>query len=90
MNLADESAGTNGGEKAVWEYFDRRAKRLGIIDTKLAQAASICFVLVIVKLIPRIMNASIWLFVALAIVFSVKPLITFYGNNGNSASHENV
>jgi hypothetical protein len=61
----------------VWEYFDRRAKRLGIVDMKLAQAASICFALIIVKLVPKIMNARIWLFVVLAILFSVKPLITF-------------
>ncbi|MDH3197943.1 MAG: hypothetical protein OEO21_06855 [Candidatus Krumholzibacteria bacterium] len=64
----------------MWEYFDTRARRLGILDTKLAQAAAICFAIVIVKLIPQIMQLSIWWFVALAILCAIRPLMTFYGS----------
>ena len=63
----------------MWGYFDERARRLGIFDTKLAQAAAICFALIIVKLIPEIMNLSIWWFVVLAVLCAIKPLVTFYG-----------
>ena len=63
----------------IWGYFDERAKRLGILDTKLAQAAAIFFALVIVKMVPQIMNVSVWWFVLLAIACAIKPVITFYG-----------
>ena len=60
-------------------FFDRRARRLGIIDTKLAQAATIAFALAVVKVFPQIMELSIWWFVGAAVIFAVKPAITFYG-----------
>lgn len=63
----------------MWGYFDTRARRLGILDTKLAQAAAIFFALIVVKLFPRIMDVKIGWFVLLAVVCAVKPLITFYG-----------
>lgn len=62
-------------------FFDKRARRLGIIDTKLAQAATIAFALAVVKLFPQIMELSIWWFVGAAVTFAVKPAITFYGPN---------
>jgi hypothetical protein len=63
----------------MWNYFDRRARRLGIFDTKLAQGASIFFALTIVKLIPEILEINIWWFVALTILCAVKPSISFFG-----------
>lgn len=73
----------------MWTYFDRRARRLGILDTKLGQVAAISFALVIVKLFPQIMSISIWWFVALAVVCAIKPCVTFYGS-GDSQSVTNV
>ena len=70
----------------LWEYFDRRARRLGILDVKLAQAAAIFFTLVIVKLMPQILEVSIWWFVLFAVVCAIKPTITFYGSRVESAS----
>ena len=64
-----------------WGYFDKRARRLGILDTKLAQAAAICVALIVVKLFPQIMELDVWWFVLFAIVLAIKPLITFYGRN---------
>jgi hypothetical protein len=64
-----------------WCYFDKRARKLGIIDTKLAQAAAICVALVIVKLIPEVMELNVWWFVLFAVLFAIKPLITFYGGD---------
>ena len=60
------------------EEMNRRIKRFGIIDEKLAQAAAIFFALIIVKLIPQIMDLSIWWFVVLLIVCAIKPLYVFY------------
>jgi len=62
----------------MWKFFDERARRLGILDTKLAQGAAIFFALVIVKLVPEIMNVSMGWFIALAILFAIKPCITFF------------
>jgi hypothetical protein len=74
----------------MWEYFDKRARRLGILDTKLVQAAAIFFALVIVKLVPQIMNVSIWWFVVLAVVCAIKPFITFYGVGAETGSSGDV
>jgi len=67
----------------MWNDFDTRARRLGILDTKLAQAAAIGFALVIVKLFPRIMSISVWWFVALAVVCAIRPVVTFFGPSEN-------
>jgi len=70
----------------MWKYFDERAKRMGIVDTKLVQAAAVFFALVIVKLVPQIMNVNIWWFVGLTILCAIKPVITFYGGGNSNAS----
>jgi hypothetical protein len=62
----------------ILESLDQRVKRLGIIDLKLAQCAAGCFVLIIAKLIPQIMDLSIWLLVALLIICAIKPAYTFW------------
>jgi hypothetical protein len=63
----------------IWIFFDKRARRLGILDTKLVQGAAIFFALIIVKLFPQVMDISIWWFVFLAVVCAIKPVITFFG-----------
>ena len=60
------------------EDMSQRAKRFSIIDLKLAQGAAMFFVLIIAKLIPQIMNVSIWWFVALLIVCAAKPFSVFW------------
>jgi hypothetical protein len=65
---------------SLYESLDRRARRLGIVDTKLAQGAAIFCVLIIVKLVPEILNLSVWWFVALAVACAVKPMLTFFGH----------
>jgi hypothetical protein len=64
----------------IFGYFDERARRLGILDTKLAQGAAIFLALLIVKAFPRIMGISAWWFAALMVVCAVHPLITYYGS----------
>jgi hypothetical protein len=60
------------------EDMNQRAKKLGIIDLKLAQGAAMFFALVIAKLIPEIMDLSIWWFVALLVVCAIRPFYVFW------------
>ena len=60
------------------ESMNERVKRLGILDMKLAQGAAIFFALIIVKLVPEILTISVWWFVALSVVFAVRPTRVFY------------
>ncbi|MFO7916324.1 MAG: hypothetical protein R6U43_11630 [Candidatus Krumholzibacteriales bacterium] len=68
----------------MWKFFDERARRLGILDTKLSQLAAIFVALVVVKVIPQIMDLSIWWFVILAVLSGIKPLITFFGKSARN------
>ena len=58
--------------------MDRRIKRFGIIDEKLAQGAAVFLALIVVKYKPEILNISVWWFVALLGICAVKPLYVFY------------
>ena len=60
------------------ESMNERVKRLGILDMKLAQGAAMFFALIIVKLVPEILTISVWWFVALCVVFAVRPTRVFY------------
>ena len=63
---------------SIWMSMDERARKMGILDTKLAQAAAIFLALSIVKLFPEIMAVSIWWFVGLTVVCAIKPIRTFF------------
>jgi len=67
----------------MWSYFDERARRLGILDTKLAQAAAIFLALVVVKLIPQILELDTWVFALLAVICAIRPLVVFYGKGAD-------
>ena len=62
----------------IYKYFDDRARQLGILDTKLAQAAAMAVMLVVAKLFPDIMSANIGWFVAIAIVCAIRPMYAFF------------
>jgi hypothetical protein len=64
---------------SLLEYFDSRARRLGIVDTKLVQGAAIFFALVIVKLVPELLNLNVWWFVGLCVACAIKPVLVFFG-----------
>ena len=70
----------------MWAYFDKRARRLGILDTKLTQGAAMCFALILAKLIPEILTINIWVFVVLCILFAIRPLFTFFGDNADTGT----
>ena len=62
----------------IWDEMNRRIKKFGILDEKLAQLAAIFFALIIVKLYPQILDVSVWWFVVLLIITAIKPLYVFY------------
>ena len=60
------------------ENFDQRVKRFGIVDVKLAQGAAMFFALIIAKLIPQIMDVSVWWFVVLLVGCAMRPAYVFW------------
>jgi len=60
------------------EDMNQRAKKLGIIDLKLAQGAAMFFALVIAKLIPGIMDLSVWWFAVLLVICAIRPFYVFW------------
>ncbi len=58
--------------------MNKRVKKFTILDLKLAQCSAMFVALIIVKLIPKIMNISIWWFVALLVLFAIKPFYVFW------------
>ena len=71
---------------SLWKYFDSRAKRLGIVDTKLVQGAAMFLALVIVKLVPEILSLNVWWFVGLSLACAIRPVFVFFGR-GPDAPH---
>jgi hypothetical protein len=61
----------------LFEVLTRGVRKFDIIDVKLAQGAAMFFALIIAKLIPRIMDLSIWWFVGLTILCITKPVYVF-------------
>ena len=62
----------------IVENMNQRVKKLSIFDFKLAQGATIFFVLVVVKLIPQITDLNIWWYAALSVIFIIRPLYVFW------------
>ena len=60
------------------EEMTQRVKKFDIIDVNLAQVAAMFSTLIIAKLIPDIMDVSIWWFVVLLIVCTAKPFYVFW------------
>ncbi|MCK4413311.1 MAG: hypothetical protein KAY32_07200 [Candidatus Eisenbacteria sp.] len=63
----------------LWTAMDRRVRRLGLLDTKLAQGAAMCVAIILVKLIPEITSLGIGWFVALAVLLGIRPVIKAFG-----------
>ena len=62
----------------ILEDMNQRAKRFSLIDIKLAQMAAAFSALIIAKLIPQIMDLSIWWFVGLLVICAIKPFYEFW------------
>ena len=60
------------------EDMNKRVKKFDLIDIKLAQGAAMFFALIVAKLIPQIMDLSIWWFIGLAVICTIKPFYVFW------------
>jgi len=60
------------------EDMDQRVKKFGIVDMKLAQGAAMFFALIIAKLVPQIMEVSVWWFVVVLIGCAIRPVYVFW------------
>ena len=59
-------------------YWNRKVKRLTIVDLKLIQVGSMALILIIVKLFPQITSLSIWWFVAILAVCGPRLVYIFW------------
>jgi len=64
---------------SLWTWLDRRVRRLGVIDTKLAQGAAMCIAIILVKLVPDILRLGIGWFIALAVLLGIHPVLKAFG-----------
>ncbi len=60
------------------EDMDKRVKKFSLIDVKLAQGAAMFVALIVAKLIPQIMDLSIWWFVLLLVICAIRPVYVFW------------
>jgi hypothetical protein len=62
----------------MFEEMTRRVRKFDIFDVKLAQVVAMFGALIIAKLIPDIMNVSIWWFVVLLVICAIRPFCVFW------------
>ncbi len=56
------------------EFFNKRLKRIGLLDIKLAQTAALFVGVIVAKLIPQVQSVSIWWLAGLALLFWARPV----------------
>ena len=54
------------------DYWDRKVKKFGILEVKMAQGAAIGATLIVAKLFPQILGLSLWWFVALVVICGLE------------------
>ena len=63
----------------IIDWANEGAKRFNnFIDLKLIVLMGVFLALIVVKLIPGVMNLSIWWFVGLFVIFGARPLYLFF------------
>ena len=68
---------------SIINFFNSGIKRFTIFDVKLAQAAAIFFVLIIVQLYPAILDINTVWFVALTVLCAIRPCYLIFFKPGN-------
>ena len=62
----------------IWENMNKRVKKFSILDVKLVGGIAIFAALIVAKLIPQIMDITIWWFVVLLAICAMKPFYMFF------------
>lgn len=60
------------------EGMNRRVKNFNLVDIKLAQVTAMFWALIIAKLIPDIMESSVWWFEAMLVISAIRPFYVFW------------
>lgn len=60
------------------DSLNKRSRKLGIVDWKLAQGAAMCIAIIGAKLFPGILKINLWVLVAVAMLLYIRPLYLFY------------
>jgi hypothetical protein len=69
------------------DYWDRKVKGFGILEVKMAEAATMGFTLIIVKIFPKILALSVWWFIVLSVVCEAPVLYAvWFKKNGQSGA----
>lgn len=66
----------------ILKNMNERARKMSIIDVKLAQGAAMLFLIIIAKVIPALAKAvleiNIWIWVTLLVLICAKPCYVFW------------
>ena len=66
--------------------WNRRVKGFSFWDVKLIQFCGAFLGMAVVKLVPRLLEVSLWAFVAVALLCAARPAYVFWlGGSGQSA-----
>ena len=56
------------------DFFNKRLKRMVLLDIKLAQGAALFVGLIVAKLFPQVLTVSVWWLAALAVLLWIRPI----------------
>ncbi len=56
----------------LFKWANEKVKKLTALDVKLVSFVGICFGLILAKLIPDVLNISIWWFVVIGALFLLR------------------
>ena len=63
---------------SILEPIVRRVDMLSLFDIKLAQLSAVFLALILAKLVPEILQISLWWFIGLLILCAVRPVYVFF------------
>ena len=61
----------------LWAGLNTRVKRLSFFDVKLIQVATVCFTVLVIKFVPRIIIIRKEWFIACLLLAALKPVYVF-------------
>lgn len=56
----------------LFKWANEKVKKLTFVDVKLVAFIGICIGLILAKLIPDVLNLSLWWFVAIGVLFLLR------------------
>ncbi len=60
------------------EYLDRKVRKFSFIDVKLVQLLGVFLGVIVVKLVPEVLDLSLWALILMAALCAVKPCCVFF------------